>query len=214
MRIPLSAPDIDEADIEAVVGVLRTSRLALGPKMEELEEAVASYAGVPYGVALASGTAGLHLGLAALGIGEGDEVILPSFTFIAAANAVLYRRALPVFADIDPLTLNLNPESVARAITPRTRAIIVVHFGGRPADMDALTAIARRHSLALIEDAAHAHGACWRGTPVGNFGVAATFSFQLFKLITAGEGRPAEASSKGAYTPRMPSMSSAMAWSK
>ena len=113
MRIPLSAPDITEADIEAVVGVLRTPRLSLGPKLEEFEEAVARYVGVPYGVALSSGTAGLHLGLAALGIGEGDEVILPSFTFIAVANAVLYQRARPVFADIDPRTLNLTPESVA-----------------------------------------------------------------------------------------------------
>ena len=188
MRIPLSAPDIDEADIEAVVGVLRTSRLALGPKMEELEEAVASYAGVPYGVALASGTAGLHLGLAALGIGEGDEVILPSFTFIAAGNAVLYRRATPVFADIDPFTLNLNPESVARAITPRTRAIIVVHTFGRPADLDPLLRLAAAHGLRVIEDACEALGAEYRGRRVGGFGDLGVFGFYTNKQITTGEG--------------------------
>ena len=145
MRIPLSAPDISEADIEAVVNVLRTPRLSLGPKMEKFEEAVANYTGVPYAVALSSGTAGLHLGLAALGIGEGDEVILPSFTFIAVAHAVLYRRATPVFADIDPGTLNLTPESVASAITPRTRAIIVVHTFGCPVDLDPIVHLSLIH---------------------------------------------------------------------
>ena len=188
MRIPLSAPDIDEADIDAVVGVLRTSRLALGPKMEEFEEAVASYAGVPYGVALASGTAGLHLGLAALDIGEGDEVILPSFTFIAAGNAVLYRRAIPVFADIDPLTLNLNPESVARSITPRTRAILVVHTFGRPADLDPILRIAAAHGLRVIEDACEALGAEYGGRRVGGFGDFGVFGFYPNKQITTGEG--------------------------
>ncbi len=188
MRIPLSAPDIDESDIEAVVGVLRTSRLALGPKMEEFEEAVASYVGVPYGVALASGTAGLHLGLTALGIGEGDEVILPSFTFIAAANSVLYLRATPVFADIDPLTLNLDPESVARAITPRTRAIIVVHTFGCPADLDPILRLAAAHGLRVIEDACEALGAEYRGRRVGAFGDFGVFAFYPNKQITTGEG--------------------------
>ena len=188
MRIPLSAPDIDESDIEAVTGVLRTSRLALGPKMEEFEEAVASYVGVPYGVALASGTAGLHLGLTALGIGEGDEVILPSFTFIAAAHAVLYQRATPVFADIDPLTLNLNSESVARAITPRTRAILVVHTFGCPADLDPILRIAAAHGLRVIEDACEALGAEYHGKPVGGFGDFGVFGFYPNKQITTGEG--------------------------
>ena len=188
MRIPLSAPDVTDADIEAVVGVLHTSRLALGPKMEEFEEAVAKYAAAPYGIALASGTAGLHLGLAALNIGEGDEVILPSFTFIAAANAVLYRRALPVFADIDPLTLNLNPESVARAITSRTRAVIVVHTFGCPADLDPLLRIAAAHGLKVIEDACEALGATYRGRRVGGFGDLGVFGFYPNKQITTGEG--------------------------
>src|SRR5436309_2917107 len=136
MRIPLSAPEVTEADIEAVVSVLRTPRLSVGPRMVEFEESMAEAAGVPYGIAVSSGTAGLHLCLLALGIGEGDEVILPSFTFIAAGNAVLYRRATPVFADIDPTTLNLDPCRLEKLITPRTRAIIVVHTFGYPADLD------------------------------------------------------------------------------
>jgi perosamine synthetase len=188
MRIPLSAPDIAEADIEAVVNVLRTPRLSLGPKMEEFEEAVANYTGVPYGVALSSGTAGLHLGLAALGIGEGDEVILPSFTFIAVAHAVLYRRATPVFADIDPGTLNLTPESVASAITPRTRAIIVVHTFGCPVDLDPIVHIAARHGVKVIEDACEALGAEYRGRKAGGIGDFGVFGFYPNKPITTGEG--------------------------
>ncbi|MGA2041065.1 MAG: DegT/DnrJ/EryC1/StrS family aminotransferase [Bryobacteraceae bacterium] len=188
MRIPLSAPDINEDDIEAVVGVLRSGRLSLGPKLEELEAAVAGYARVPYGVALSSGTAGLHLGLAALGIGEGDEVILPSFTFIAAANAVLYRRAKPVFADIDPRTLNLTPESVERAITPRTRAVIVVHTFGCPADLDPILELAARHRVKVIEDACEALGAEYRGKRIGGFGDLGVFAFYPNKSITTGEG--------------------------
>ncbi|MGC9949036.1 MAG: DegT/DnrJ/EryC1/StrS family aminotransferase [Bryobacteraceae bacterium] len=188
MRIPLSAPDISEADIEAVVEVLRTPRLSLGPKMEEFEEAVANYTGGPYAVALSSGTAGLHLGLAALGIGEGDEVILPSFTFIAVAHAVRYVRATPVFADIDPHTLNLTPESVAAAITPRTRAIIVVHTFGCPADLDPILQIAARHGIRVIEDACEALGAEYRGRRAGGIGDLGVFGFYPNKPITTGEG--------------------------
>jgi perosamine synthetase len=188
MRIPLSAPDIDESDIAAVTDVLRTPRLSLGPKLEAFEAAAASYAGVPYGVALSSGTAGLHLGLAALGIGEGDEVILPSFTFIAAAHVVLYVRARPVFADIDPHTLNLKPESVARAITSRTRAIIVVHTFGCPADLDPILSIAARHGVRVIEDACEALGAEYRGRKAGGLGDLGVFGFYPNKPITTGEG--------------------------
>ena len=188
MRIPLSAPDISETDIEAVVEVLRTPRLSIGPKLEAFEAAAASYAGVPYGVALSSGTAGLHLGLTALGVGEGDEVILPSFTFIAAAHAVLYRRARPVFADIDPRTLNLTAESVARAITPRTRAIIVVHTFGCPADLDPILDVASRHGVRVIEDACEALGAEYRGRKAGGIGDLGVFGFYPNKPITTGEG--------------------------
>jgi perosamine synthetase len=188
MRIPLSAPDIDEADIQAVVDVLRTPRLSLGPKMEAFEAAVAGYIGVPYAVALSSGTAGLHLGLAALGVGEGDEVIIPSFTFVAVAHAVLYRRAKPVFADMDPRTLNLTPQSVARAITPRTRAIILVHTFGCPADLDPILQIAASRGVPVIEDACEALGAEYRGRKAGGIGNFGVFGFYPNKPITTGEG--------------------------
>jgi dTDP-4-amino-4,6-dideoxygalactose transaminase len=188
MRIPLSAPDIAESDIEAVVAVLRTTRLSFGPKVEEFEESLAGYVGVPYGVALSSGTAGLHLGLAALGIGENDEVIVPSFTFIAAAHAVLYQRARPVFADIDPRTLNLTPESILRAITPKTRAIIAVHTFGHPADLDPILEIAARHGVSVIEDACEALGAEYRGRKAGGLGDLGVFGFYPNKPITTGEG--------------------------
>jgi perosamine synthetase len=188
MRIPLSAPDITEADIEAVVDVLRTPRLSIGPRMMEFEEAVAEVAGVPYGVAVSSGTAGLHLCLSALGVGEGDEVILPSFTFIAAGNAVLYQRAKPVFVDIDALNLNLDPGRIEEKITPRTRAIIVVHTFGHPADLGPIMEIARRHGLAVIEDACEAIGAQYRGQSVGGIGDFGVFGFYPNKPITTGEG--------------------------
>jgi perosamine synthetase len=188
MRIPLSAPDIVEADIEAVVEVLRTPRISLGPKLEEFEEVFARYIGVPHAVALSSGTAGLHLGLLALGIGEGDEVILPSFTFIAAANAILHARATPVFVDVDAHTLNLDPDKVERAVTPRTRAILAVHTFGVPADMAPLLAIAQKHGLRIIEDACEAIGAEYRGQRVGGLADLAVFAFYPNKPITTGEG--------------------------
>lgn len=188
MRIPLSSPDITEADIDAVVQVLRTPRLSMGPQVEQFEAAVAGYIGVPCAVALSSGTAGLHLGLAALEIGEGDEVILPSFTFIAVANAVLYRRATPVFADIDPRTLNLTAETVARAITPRTRAIIVVHTFGCPADLDPILQLAALHGLRVIEDACEALGAEYRARKAGGLADFGIFGFYPNKPITTGEG--------------------------
>jgi perosamine synthetase len=188
MNIPLSRPDITEAEIDAVVRVLRTPYLSLGPKLVEFEEAFAAYIGVPHAVALSSGTAGLHLGLQTLGIGEGDEVILPSFTFIAAANAVLYQRATPVFADIDPLTLNITAASIERVITPRSRAIILVHTFGHPADIDPILELAVKHNLRVIEDACEAIGAEYQGRKIGAFGDLAVFSFYPNKPITTGEG--------------------------
>jgi perosamine synthetase len=188
MRIPLSAPDIAEGDIEAVVDVLRTPRLSIGPRMTEFEEAVAEVAGVPYGIAVSSGTAGLHLCLSALGIGEGDEVMLPSFTFIAAGNAVLYQRAKPVFADIEHINLNLDAGRLEKKITPRTRAILVVHTFGHPADLDPIMEIARKHGLAVIEDACEAIGAKYRGRTVGGIGDFGVFGFYPNKPITTGEG--------------------------
>src|SRR6202453_192010 len=133
MKIPLSAPDITEAEIEAVVAVLRTPRLSLGPVSERFEAAVAAYVSVPHAVAVSSGTAGLHLCIRALDIGDGDEVLVPSFTFIAAANVIRYERAVPVFVDIDRETLNIDPGRIEAAITPRTRAILAPHTFRRPA---------------------------------------------------------------------------------
>jgi perosamine synthetase len=188
MRIPLSSPDITEADIEAVVSVLRTPRLSIGPRMREFESAVAGYVGVRHGVAVSSGTAGLHLSLCALGVGEGDEVILPSFTFIAVAHATLYQRAIPVFADIDPFTLNLNPQDIEQRITPRTRAIVVVHTFGYPADLEPILDIAARHNLPVVEDACEALGAECRGRKTGAIGRIGIFAFYPNKPITTGEG--------------------------
>ncbi len=188
MNIPLSEPDITEAEIEEVVAVLRSSRLSLGPKMEEFEAAVSDFVDQPFGIAVSSGTAGLHLCIRALGIGPGDEVIVPSFTFIAAANAIRYEGATPVFVDIDAQTLNLDPARIEEAITARTRAIVVVHTFGVPAEMDAILDIAERHHLRIIEDACEAIGAEYRDRRVGSFGDAAVFAFYPNKQITTGEG--------------------------
>jgi len=192
MTIPLSSPDITQAEIDAVTAVLRSPHLSLGPELTAFESALAHYHAVPHAVAVSSGTAGLHLALITLGIGEGDEVIVPSFAFIAVANAVLQVRATPIFAEIDSLTLNLDPAAVEQAITPRTRALLVVHTFGVPADMDAFQSIARRHNLVVIEDACEAIGAEF-GPPsnarrAGSFGNLAVLGFYPNKQLTTGEG--------------------------
>jgi perosamine synthetase len=156
--------------------------------MEEFEERVRSYVGQGFGIAVSSGTAGLHLCIRALGIGVGDEVIVPSFTFVAAANAVRYEGATPVFVDIEPRHLNLDPERIEAAITLRTRAILAVHTFGCPAEMGPILDIAHRHHLRVIEDACEAIGAIYQGRPVGCFGDAAVFAFYPNKQITTGEG--------------------------
>ncbi len=186
--IPLSAPDITDSEIEAVVSVLKGSRLSLGPALKEFESAIAAYAGCAHAVAVNSGTSALHLALLALGIGEGDEVIVPSFTFIAAANVIRHVRATPVFVDIEPRTLNLSPVRVEAAITSRTRAIMVVHTFGIPAEMDALMDLAKKHNLRIMEDACEAIGAEYKGVKVGTIGDAGAFAFYPNKQITTGEG--------------------------
>jgi perosamine synthetase len=188
MRIPLSAPDVTEAEVEAVSAVLRTSRLSLGPKLEEFEQAIARYVGTAHAVAVNSGTSGLHLCMRALGIAAGDEVVVPSFTFIAAANAARYVGATPVFADIEPRTLNLDPAKLEEAITPRTRAVVVVHTFGCPAALAEILEIARRRRLFVIEDACEALGAEYDRRRVGSFGDAGVFGFYPNKQITTGEG--------------------------
>ncbi len=188
MKIPLSQPEITESDIDAVVRVMRTPQLSLGPKLPEFEEAFARYIGVAYGVALSSGTAGLHLGLLALGIGAGDEVVVPSFAFIAAANAVRHAGATPVFADIDARTLNVSAQTIGQVITARSKAILLVHTFGFPADMDPIMELARQHNLRVIEDACEAIGAEYGGRKTGSFGDLGVFSFYPNKPITTGEG--------------------------
>jgi perosamine synthetase len=188
LRIPLSAPDLLESDIEAVAGVLRTPRLSLGPRLEEFEQSLARYLGASHAVAVSSGTAGLHLCIRALGIGEGDEVIVPSFAFIAVANALRYERAVPVFVDVDAETLNLDPARIEAAITPKTRAILVVHTFGCPAELSEIIQLARQRSLLVIEDACEAIGAEYDGKKVGTHGDIGVFAFYPNKPITTGEG--------------------------
>ncbi len=186
--IPVSAPFLGREEEEAVLRVLRSGWLAHGPEVEAFEREFAEYIGVDYAVAVANGTAALDLLLKAYRIREGDEVITTPFTFIATANAVLYQGARPVFADIDPVTFNIDPERVLELVTPRTRAVIAVHLYGHPADMRALREIAEDHGLILIEDAAQAHGALCCGRRVGSLGDAAAFSFYPTKNMTTGEG--------------------------
>lgn len=187
-RIPMALPDLDESDIEAVVEVLRSGRLALGPRAEEFERLICEYIGVEHAVAVSSGTAALHLMVRALGIGPGDEVLVPSFTFAASVNVILYVGATPVFVDIDPETYCLDPQDLERKITPRTKAVLAVDVFGHPAEWDAILEVAGRHGLKVIDDSCEALGAEYKGKKVGQFGDAAAFAFYPNKQITTGEG--------------------------
>jgi perosamine synthetase len=188
IRIPLSSPDIGEPEIAAVNAVLRSPRLSLGAKLVEFETVVADFVGCAHAVAVSSGTAALHLALIGACISEGDEVIVPSFAFIAVANVVRYVGAIPVFVDIDERTLNLAPSAVESAITTKTRAILVVHTFGVPAAMNELLEIAHRHNLQIIEDACEAIGGEYQGFKLGSLGRAGVFGFYPNKQITTGEG--------------------------
>jgi dTDP-4-amino-4,6-dideoxygalactose transaminase len=187
-----SWPRVADAQAEArVLDVLRSGRWGrLHPESyaERFENAFAAYQDARHGVAVANGTVSLQLILRTLNVGFGDEVIVPALTFIATASAVAEVGAVPIFADIDAETLTIDPESVAAAITPRTRAIIGVHYGGYPIDFDRLLPLAEQHGLFLIEDAAHAQGTAWRGTRVGAIGTFGSFSFQESKALPSGEG--------------------------
>jgi len=183
-------PQYDENERRALQEVLE-SRVwwrTPGTKTLEFEKAFASYHGARYGIAVTNGTAALEVTMAALDIGPGDEVIVPDFTFIATASAVLFANALPVLVDVDPQSYCLDPALTEAAITSRTKAIIAVHMGGQPADLDRLQELTKGRGIHLIEDSAHAHGSEWKGRKIGTFGTAATFSFQASKLMTAGEG--------------------------
>ena len=188
LRVPLSRPSISQEDIEAVLAVLRSPTLSIGPQVRAFEEAVATYSGASEAVAVNSGTSGLHLCLAAADIGPGDEVITSPFSFVASANCILYQGATPVFADIDPVTLNIDPAAIDAKITERTRAIIPVDVFGQPAAIDAIRAIADRHDLLVVEDSCEAIGAEHKGRRVGSHGHPAVFAFYPNKQMTAGEG--------------------------
>lgn len=186
--LPYGKQVIDEEDIASVVKVLQSDYLTSGPAIEQFEAEIAAFTGAKYAVAFSSGTAALHGACYAAGIGAGDEVITTPMTFAATANCVLYQGGIPVFADIDPQTYNLDPARVRECITERTRAIIPVHFTGQPADLDEILQIAREHNLIVIEDAAHALGAEYKNTRVGSIGDMTMFSFHPVKHITTGEG--------------------------
>jgi len=188
LRIPLAKPEITDADREAVQAVLNTASLSMGPKLPEFEQAMASYVGSPFAVAVNSGTSALHLAVKVLNLTPGAEVILPSFSFSAILNVVLQERLRPVFAEIDASTLNLTPESVQQALTPRTAAIIAVHTFGRPAAMGQLCAIAGERGIPLIEDACEALGAEIGGRKAGALGNTSILAFYPNKQITTGEG--------------------------
>lgn len=181
-------PPIDESDRQMVLASLEGTNHAYGPNCLAFQEEFAAWNGNRFALTTNSGTAALHMALVAAGCGAGDEVIVPAYTFIATASAVLSVNAVPIFADIDAETYNLDPEAVRRAITDKTRAIIPVHFGGQPADMEALNGLAREHGLAVLEDAAHAHGSEYQGRKCGSLADAGSFSFQASKPMTAGEG--------------------------
>lgn len=188
MHIPYGRQSIDEDDIKAVVDVLRSSLITTGPKAAQFERVVADYVGAEYAIAVANGTAALHIACLAAGIKEGDEVITTPITFAASANCVLYCGATPVFADIKKDTYNIDPEDIERKITDRTKAIIPVHYTGQPCEMDAIHDIAKRYNLIVIEDGAQVLSAEYKGKKVGALSDMTTFSFHPVKPITTGEG--------------------------
>jgi perosamine synthetase len=186
-QVALSKPLIGKEEEEMVLKVLRSGMLAQGPVTEELEKKFAAYVGVPHAVAVSNGTAALQVALLAHGVGAGDEVLTSSFSFIASGNAVVYTGARPVFVDIDPVTYTLDIQQLEARITPRTKAIIPVHLFGLACDMEPIMALARKHNLAVVEDACQAHGATYDGKQVGSFGTG-TYSFYPTKNMTSGEG--------------------------
>lgn len=188
MEIPLSRPDISDEDIEAVVSVLRTPNLSLGPEVAAFERAMARYVGTARAVSVSSGTAGLHCLVRALGLGLDDEVITTPFSFVASSNVLLFEGARPRFVDVHPVTWDLDPASVEAAITPRTRAILPVHVFGRPARIAELLHVADRHGLPVIEDSCEALGTTVDGKHAGTFGRGGVFAFYPNKQMTTGEG--------------------------
>ncbi|MDR2695265.1 MAG: UDP-4-amino-4,6-dideoxy-N-acetyl-beta-L-altrosamine transaminase [Deltaproteobacteria bacterium] len=186
--LPYGHQIIDDDDINAVVEALRSDWLTTGPAVERFEADVRAFVGAQHGVAVCNGTAALHTAVHALGIGPGDEVIVPPMTFAATANCILYQGGTPVFADVEPDTLLIDPHAVEAAVTPRTKAIIGVDYAGQPCDWDSLRSIADKHGLALVADACHALGAAYKGRKVGTLADISVFSFHPVKHVTTGEG--------------------------
>jgi perosamine synthetase len=187
-EIPLARPLLDEREEELVLEVLRSGRLSLGPTIERFEELLAERIGAPYVAAVSSGTAGLHLLARIAGLSSGDEAITSPISFASSANCFILEGATPVFADIDPRTLNLDPAALEAAITPRTKAIVAVDMFGYPCELDEIRALCERHGLALIEDAAEALGAEYKGRPIGSHGPSGVFGFYPNKQLATGEG--------------------------
>lgn len=200
MFIPYGKHCIEEDDIAAVVEALREDYIATGPGIEKFEQEFARYAGTKYAIALSSGTAALHACCFAMGISQDDEVIVPPLTFAATANCVLYSGGIPVFADVLPDTYNIDPTQIEAKITKRTRAIIPVHFAGQPCDMDAIRDIARKHGLYVLEDAAHANGAEYKGVRIGSLSDMTVFSFHPVKHMTTCEGGMVTTDNEELYT--------------
>ena len=188
MKYPIAKPYITKEEEKYVLEVLHSGILSIGPKIKEFENKFAKFVGAKYACAVSSGTAGLHLAMIAAGIGKDDEVITSPFSFVASANSILYVGAKPVFVDIDPATYNLNPEEIEKKITPKTKAILVVHIFGQSADMDPILKIAKKYKLKIIEDACESIGAEYKGKKVGTFGESAVFAFYPNKQMTTGEG--------------------------
>ncbi|MHB8108999.1 MAG: DegT/DnrJ/EryC1/StrS family aminotransferase [Syntrophorhabdaceae bacterium] len=188
LKLPMSMPDITAEEIQAVVRVMQSRNLSIGSRTVEFEGLIAEVAHAKYGVAATNGTSALHMCMIASGVGQGDEVITSPFSFIASANCILFEKATPVFVDIDPLTLNMDPAKLEAAITQKTKAIILVHVFGQPADLDPILEIAGRYNLTVIEDACEAIGAEYKGRRVGAIGRAGTFAFYPNKQMTTGEG--------------------------
>ena len=186
--LPYSQPSIGKEEIKEVVKTLRSGWLTMGPKTVEFEKLIAKYTGAKYAIAVSSCTAALHLSLIALGIGKGDEVITTPFTFAATANVILQVGAKPVFVDIKKSTYDIDPEQIEKAVTKRTKAIIPVDYAGQPCDIEAILDIAKKHNLFVIEDAAHAIGAEYKGKKIGTFATTTCFSFYATKNMTTGEG--------------------------
>lgn len=188
IKVPIAKPIIGEEEINNVVEVLKSGMIAQGPKVEEFEKKFAEWVGADYGIAVNSGTAALHVALLSCGVGVGDEVITTPFTFIATGNSIVYTGAKPVFADIDLKTYTINPDSIEKLITENTKAILPVQLYGQSANMDRINEIAEKYGLAVIEDAAQAHGSTCNGQKVGSMGDMACFSFYPTKNMTTSEG--------------------------